>query len=259
MPPRLLPKEGTKEFKECLGALRTLSVQELNEFAQKLGFKDGGSFRGSMNKRGYRRGTQPEDKYPNRNKIWTESELAQLRELYPVAPKEKLVDLFGRPWGGIKNKASAVGISSANPRRVFQNKTYEGQAAPPDVVYLAKQLASLKKKYRDLGTQYDLLRRFLRESIEGYEPLPFYYKPTKPKKHLKPEVALSILGDFQYGSHVLKGVLGGLGEYSREVFIERLDRLRESIMEIVSIQRQSVDVSELYIVGVGDWAEREIY
>jgi len=190
-------------------------------------------------------------------RIWTENDIEYLRRHYADADREMLEKYFDCSWRKIRNAAFRYGVSRGNPRRSFQASNVKVGGLPADVLTLRKTVTRLERRLRGIETEHQILARYLDELGPIPTPEVIYVPPTEPKVHEKEEVATLLFGDTQFGLIVLREVVGGLSRYSVEIFVERLTKLRDSIIEIVNIQRKSVPLHDLYIAGLGDWIEGE--
>lgn len=188
---------------------------------------------------------------------WSADEMEYLRQHWVLGSKEEILNTLQRSWGSIRQKAKRMELPERQAAKTFGVKV-TSTARPPDIAYLEKEIRRLRGLLAKADVQSDIFRAFLREALKGYEPSPYVYTPpTEPKKHEKEEVAVATLSDTHYAAIVRPATVGGLSRYNRGIFVERLDMFRESILECVEIQRRSVTLNDLYIVGLGDYVEGE--
>ena len=76
-------------------------------------------------------------------------------------------------------------------------------------------------------------------------------------KIFKPQVACLDLGDWHMGQVVDPNLTGGITEYSFDIFKHRLRLLRDSIIEIMELERSKIPIDTLYINGLGDFVTGE--
>ena len=109
----------------------------------------------------------------------------------------------------------------------------------------------LKNEMLKMQSFNDVIGQVFRDSVVALpriNPPPVY----KHRKHRIPEVAISEISDWHIGEKVVKSEVMGLSHYDVKTFRERLDKLVESIHEVVEIQRHSVMLNKLVINMIGD-------
>jgi hypothetical protein len=68
----------------------------------------------------------------------------------------------------------------------------------------------------------------------------------------RPEVAMLDFGDVHVGERVIKEDVANVTEYSFDKFLERMDVLRQGIIECIDIQRSKIPINTLIINMLGD-------
>jgi len=72
------------------------------------------------------------------------------------------------------------------------------------------------------------------------------------KSQYRPETAMLELGDMHYGEKIHKSDVANIGEYNARICAKRVDILRDSIHEIIDIQRSKIPIDTLDINALGD-------
>ncbi len=107
------------------------------------------------------------------------------------------------------------------------------------------RLVKLYEKEKDFG---DKIIDMVRESMETLPPIemPIFYIPTEPHHE---EIALLLLSDIHIGKKTIS--------YNPKVFVQRLKRLQNSMMSIITAQRSIRPIRKLVIVFNGDIVDAE--
>lgn len=75
--------------------------------------------------------------------------------------------------------------------------------------------------------------------------------PKHPKKYHSEDVGV-VLSDMHIGSKYTKEDTGGLGEFNLDIFKERVDKMRDGVIEIVDRHRLMYDTPTLHLFCLGD-------
>ena len=111
---------------------------------------------------------------------------------------------------------------------------------------LERELAGVQKSYNRVemvaGAMAKEIHKLPRIKIEKYT--------RNVNKKLDSEDIVLVVSDVHIGSWVDPGATGGLGEYSYEVFVRRLDRLITAVFSIMSYMPHRVP--RIHVVFAGD-------
>ncbi len=83
------------------------------------------------------------------------------------------------------------------------------------------------------------------------KPSSLTYSPRNRDKYTAEHVGI-ILSDLHIGASYTKEDTGGLSEFSLEIFKERMERMKHSVLEICERHRHVYDLPELHIFCLGD-------
>lgn len=97
-----------------------------------------------------------------------------------------------------------------------------------------------------------------RETISLPAVAPIYQPEEKVKSKYGTEVAMLNFSDVQIGSLVKSDEVGGLANYNKDVFRERISKLADKIYKVINIQRSGgINVENLRINVLGDIVQGE--
>lgn len=138
--------------------------------------------------------------------------------------------------------------------------TEVGEVVTPleeQVRILQKELDAHDRRARRREAERDFMAKAIRDAA-GLARTVKAPKRTRPARRNSEEVAVLEFSDLQMGQCSHAPRLANLGFYDRDAFVERLDRLRDAIEEIVGIQRKGgITINKLIINGLGDYVEGE--
>lgn len=127
----------------------------------------------------------------------------------------------------------------------------------PKVRVLQKKIEELTKKLEESKAYQDIIIDTIKREIIA---LPAIRKPKIPIKRTKysKEYAVLEFSDVQIGSLVEREETGGLCKYDKDEFRKRIDKLTQSIYEVIEIQRGGgIPIKELKIHAIGDIVQGE--
>lgn len=130
-----------------------------------------------------------------------------------------------------------------------------------EVEYLREQVSSLEgalKKERQSTGEARLQILALTEAIQSAKPASMQYAPAKATKGV-PITCVLHLTDLHNGEVTQKDEVDGFGEFSPEIFTERLKSLGEKLLKYVSVQRSGYNIPRLHILATGDYVSGELH
>ena len=122
----------------------------------------------------------------------------------------------------------------------------------------SKIIQSSEKRIQKELTEKAAITSLILEKIESgitkvpaIEPAKIKYPKVITRR--TPEEACLILSDLHVGLTCIPEEVGGLGHYNKDIFLERMNNLINSIIKITEIHRQAYKVDTLNIFGIGDF------
>lgn len=119
------------------------------------------------------------------------------------------------------------------------------------------------ERYGEQAEQYDLKNRRKQKSLYdyiGYAVVKTALRLPPPRRIVKPKMSYTfdeeemalVFSDSQIGELTNPKETGGLGAYSTEIFLERLEFLKESLIKIFSIEMRGVPYNRINLFFLGD-------
>lgn len=185
---------------------------------------------------------------------WTEAErekLTQLAERYgcnKAGCKEigkRLERSWKSVWNMIRREGGAIGEQDTFDTDV------EAEKQKARALFEKRQIAQQIKRVASI----DILADKIKGSIEALPPVrvPSIKDTVRPKHCGGEEIAGLMLSDIHCGEIVRLSETSGLGEYSIDIFKNRLRYLFDSVLSIVDLHRNSYPVKKLVMLWLGDF------
>jgi hypothetical protein len=167
---------------------------------------------------------------------------------------------------GIRLPRTDKGNEGGIARRLAREKaeTLGEPVKPPDREESAAIAALHRKvdeKERELARHRDhiaIVSALCRESIQTLRPVKSFRPRRESKGPEHDQVAMLDLSDWHFGEFVSPEMTGGLGGYSWEIALERIQQLSEKVHTFVREERQNRPTGTLYINLLGDMTTGEV-
>jgi len=123
---------------------------------------------------------------------------------------------------------------------------------------LLKKINTLEARERNQESERDFISNCIVDAAGVAQATSIPKKVKVKGQRDKEEVAMLEFSDLQMGTAREPTRTAGLGYYDKDEFIVRLDKLAQSVIEIVEIQRKGgIKCDHLVINGLGDYVEGE--
>lgn len=162
----------------------------------------------------------------------------------------EIADILQIPEGSVKSHYSYAGkhfkfdgdllTQLSETINLLKNENNILRNQLKNVTYFGKYLTGIINKY-----------------LPAFERIPKKSVFPKITPRRKEEVVILELGDLHYGEKVMKKDTANLGEFNKEIFVIRLQRLFSGIMECLSIQRSQIPIQVMEINCLGDFVTGE--
>lgn len=129
-----------------------------------------------------------------------------------------------------------------------------------EVEHLRDRVRELERKLkveRDQVGEQRIINLALSEAIEAAEPQKMVYKPGKKSGTSITHVVH--LTDLHNGEVTVKDEVDGFGEFSPEIFTQRLQKLAAKVTDVTSVLRSGYNIPTLHILGTGDYVSGDIH
>lgn len=157
---------------------------------------------------------------------------------------------------GVNNRPLRATVDPGTGAVTVQSVTITEPADDPNrVAYWRKQAGDLRRQLDHITAtqtaEQVLAEQMLELAPKAYEPPPFTLNPEFKKAAGSPQSAVLMLSDTHIGAIVRPEQTLGLGEYSFELFLRRLQRLEKSVFSILE-DHTTTPIEELVIPILGD-------
>ena len=189
-----------------------------------------------------------------------------LADLLPEHPSGSSLCRHLRAWGwgssihdlrmhfGLYGKsAKESGEEELKEQNSFQIMESERKEAQRLILGENRRLRAENERLRGLNALVIEAVEQTLARIPTFEPPP----PRRSPPTRSPESVCLLLSDLHMGERVRPEDAADLGEHSWDVMLEKMDLLRESVLEIVDIERAARSVDVLNIFNLGDLVTNE--
>ena len=196
---------------------------------------------------------------------WTDAELQEALALKGTGAKWREVAAhFDCTVDAIRSAVKGRGLevpkvekADTPPEAPKEPDTLETRTAKARDAMERKHEKHLFKQLLDEKARTEVIVEGLQAAVQAlprvYTPLPtVIIKPTQ-----KPEEAILTISDSQIGQWTRQEETGGLGHYNLDVFAQRAERLRQSVLEISETHRSRGGLPVLNVFFAGDIVDGE--
>lgn len=182
---------------------------------------------------------------------WTDTETTFLRENRQTQTTTELAKSLGRSRKSVEQKLAKLREAGEVEK---SNLTARVTPAEPEAVYWKREAQKAKKALLETeqrNTAVDILvERVLDIAPRSYDPAPVACKRA-PRSKGSPQSAVLVLSDTHIGQCVSPDQTLGLGNYSFDLFLRRLQRLEKSVFSILE-DHTTTAIPELVVAMIGD-------
>lgn len=147
-----------------------------------------------------------------------------------------------------------VSIGAVNNKLWEFSSQVKKEAESNREAYWRKQAEDAQKQIAEMGdveTATEILvERIMELAPVSYQPAP-YVEPPKRNSNGKPHSVVAMLSDTHVGQCVSKDQTLGLGNYSFDIFLRRLQRYEDTIRSITQ-DHTATPISEIVVPMIGD-------
>lgn len=152
-----------------------------------------------------------------------------------------------------------MAVSDDKPGRTAEE--FKSQFNPDqEVLHLRERVAQLEKKLnqeKKATGEARLNTIELAEAIETASPAAMKFVPHKSDR--SPNTFVVQLTDLHMGEIINADEIDGFGEFSPEIFHDRMEALGNRVIHEVETQRASYNIPNLHILGTGDYISGDIH
>jgi len=162
---------------------------------------------------------------------------------------------LARQGMGRRSIAKKTGFSQWNVRKILEERRVSDDRSPADRMREKIDIAELNK-LKKRKTFFEIVGQDIIRAVQAIPP-PKALPPDKLffKKKNEAEEAVLLWSDSQVGQFVDQKESGGLGSYSVDIFLERLDFLKVSLKKIFEIHLDNTPYPVFNIFFLGDIIE----
>lgn len=186
-------------------------------------------------------------------KQWTPDEEKYVREHMGKVSVPKMAKKLKRTPKSVYRKIDSIRVDDMKNGRLADIEM------PTEVMKVLRENNRLKRQIAEMSDYDGIALHAFQRIFEETDPIPppkkFYTSKAKSKKqacHIGLEFS-----DLQLGMCINPRDTTNLGGYNFDIFVQRLDRLKEVIITIAEEQRLVRPVQNLIIFGLGDYVEGE--
>ena len=188
-------------------------------------------------------------------KVWTPEEECFVRENYGKMEGVKIAKKLGRTPKSVYRKIDAIRIEDIKSGHLADIEM------PAEVLKVLRENKRLRREVAD-KSDYDAIAlhafQTIYDKLEPISPPKRYYSPKGKGKSKKQACHIGLeFSDLQLGMCVNTRDTTDLGGYNFEIFVQRLERLKKTIITVAEEQRLVRPIKNLIIFGLGDFVEGE--
>lgn len=189
-------------------------------------------------------------------------------------PTDALLDVVGLresglDWQEIGDKLGVTKEQARGAYRRHRDKIDDDEVRPAEVIVdprmvqmekakaMQRHSTRLSKQVAKERARTEIIVEELSDVIAAMEPPSVDVPYIKPTVKGKSEVAKLMISDVHVGKLVDPSETGGLGHYNMDVFAERLENLKRSVTDILSIHSKAYTIEKLVIDWLGDIVDGE--